>query len=160
MPTDLSLNAQRIAIWFWDDGSNCVDNRQAALYTQSFTFEEAEFLTVKLDEFDLKPTIVKRWSEYTNKFMPILKFDSTSYDNLIHLVTPYMLWSCFEHKIKWRRAQKQWETSGKFSEQQAKEVLELRKTHSAKEIAKMYNVHVNTIYAMASGRSWGHLQRD
>lgn len=114
-------------------------------------------LVEKLHEFDLFATIVKKKSAYTGRDMPILKFHSKSYDNLIELVRPHIPWSCFTHKLKWRPAQKQWEYSGKFTEEKAKEVIELRKTQSAKEIAKTFGVHVNTIYALVSGRSWRHL---
>ena len=158
IPADLGLNPQRIAIWYFDDGSNDSKQRVAVLCTQSFTLDESEFLVEKFQAFNLYPTIKKIKSKYTGRQMPILKFSRSSYDNIIALVKPYMLWDCFAHKVEWHRAKKQWESSGKFTEKQAKEIIEMRKTKNAKEIAKIFDVHVNTIYAMVSGRSWGHLQ--
>lgn len=155
IPNNLTLNPQRIAIWYFDDGSNWLPHRQAVLCTQSFTLDEADFLRHKLGDFDLRPKITKVVSQYTSREMPILKFSKASYDNLIRLVKPFMLWDCFKHKIEWRPAKKQWEYSGKFTLEQIKEIKELRKTKSAREIATMFNVHVNTIYAIVSGRSWG-----
>jgi len=160
VPSDLTLNPFRIAIWFFDDGANHADKRTAILCTQSFTLEEADFLLSKLKDFDITGKVTKRTSTYTGREMPILKFTKAGYDNLIHLVKPYMLWDCFRHKVEWRPAKRQWEYSGKFTEEEAREVIRLRETHSAREIAKMKNVHVNTIYALVSGRSWGHLKGD
>lgn len=159
IPNDLELNEQRIAIWFWDDGSNDYDNRAATICTQSFTMEEAAFLRDKLMDFDIEPSIGKVISQYTGREMPLLKFYSKSYDDLIALVKPYCLWGCMSHKVKWKKALEAWEYSGKFSLDEAQHVIELRKKIPAKEIAKIYGVHVNTIYAMISGRSWKHLSR-
>ena len=157
IPSNIELTPQSIAIWYFDDGSNNFEQRYAVLCTQSFSLEEAEVLTKKLNDFDLHPTIIKSKSVYTGIEMPILKFHSNSYDNLIELVKPYMLWDCFKHKIKWRKSQEQWEVHGKFTESQIKEIIDLRKKMPAKEIAKIYSVHVNTIYSIVSGRSWRHV---
>lgn len=154
IPSTLTLNPLRIAIWYFDDGSNYVPNRTAVLCTQSFTLEEADFLCQKLNKFNLQPTIIKVTSQYTGRQMPMLKFSKSSYDNLIHVVKPFMSWDCFKHKIEWRPAKQQWEYSGKFTLEQIKKIKELRKTRNARDIATMFNVHVNTIYAIVSGRSW------
>lgn len=159
VPKNLVLNPQRIAIWFFDDGSNHVPNRTSVICTQSFTFEDVEFLCEKLKPFNLEPRIIKVFSEYTSKYQPIIKLTKSSYDNIIDMIKPYCFWDCFKYKTEWRPAKKQWETSGKFTEEQAKQVLEMRKTIPAKEIARFFGVHVNTIYAMVSGRSWGHLRK-
>lgn len=159
IPNDLELNPQIIAIWYFDDGCNCIQNRDAVLCTQSFKLEEAEFLCSKLHPFNLMPKIVKIKSEYTGREMPMLKFSKTSYDNLISLVKPYMLWDCFSHKTVWRPALKQWESSGLFNEKQIIEILELRKTTPAREIANKFNVHVNLIYDIVSGRTYTHLTK-
>jgi hypothetical protein len=148
IPNDLTLNPQRIAIWFFDDGSNNVEQRHAILCTNCFTLEEADFLCQKFHEFN------KVKSLYTGMQQPILKFSKSSYDNLIDIIRPYCLWDCFKYKTEWRAARKQWESSGKFTLEQIKEIKELRKTLTARQIAEMFKVHVNTIYAIVSGRSW------
>ncbi|RDJ35658.1 MAG: hypothetical protein DWQ19_12635 [Crenarchaeota archaeon] len=159
IPSNLTLNPRRIAIWYFDDGSNNEKQRYAVICTNSFSTDEVKFLCKKLHDFDLHPKIITRKSAYTNREMPMLKFSKNSYDNLISLVKPYMLWKCFDYKVKWHRSLKQWEVHGKFTEKQVLKILELRKTKSSKEIAKQFNVHVNTIYALVSGRSWSHLHR-
>jgi len=159
IPSDLELNPQRIAIWYFDDGSNNEKQRNAVLCTQGFTFAEAEFLCEKFKPFNLLPKICKIKSYYSDKLMPQLKFSKNSYDDLITLMKPYMLWDCFSHKIQWHRARKQWETSGKFTKEQIEQIIEMRKTHTSRQIAEQFNVHVNTIYSIVSGRSWAHMQQ-
>lgn len=107
VPLDLELNLQRIAIWFFDDGTNSFKKRYASIATNAFTIEEVEFLSQKLNKFNLYPTITTQISKYTDKKMPILGFYGSSYDNLIDMIKPYMLWNCFEHKIQWRPSKKQ-----------------------------------------------------
>jgi Mor family transcriptional regulator len=152
IPTNLVLNPQRIAIWYFDDGSNNEKQRYAVLCTNSFTVAEVEFLAAKLKDFNLFPKITFQESKINHQKMPMLKFSKSSYDNLIHMIKPYMLWNCFNHKIKWHHARKQWECS-KITTEQVKEIITLKKTISAREISKQFNVHVNTIYSIVSGRS-------
>lgn len=153
VPSNIFLSPLSIAIWYFDDGCNNLKQRIATIATNSFTFGEVEFLSSLLEIFDLSPKIVVQESK------PILKFSRDSYDKLIALVSPYMLWDCYRYKIEWQPVKKQWETSGKFTEDQIKDIIKMRQNKSAKEIAKLFNVHVNTIYAIVSGRSWSHLQR-
>lgn len=160
VPIDLELNPQRIAIWFFDDGTNNVKQRHVCLCTNAFTFEEVEFLSKKLNNFDLFAKIETQKSKYTGIGQPVLKFYSKSYDNLINLIKPYMLWDCLVYKVQWRPALKQHEVSGHFTDEQVKEICELRRTKTAKEIAKQYNVHVNFIYELVSGRTYKHVKRD
>lgn len=154
VPTNLTLNPLRIAIWFFDDGTNSLSHRTAIFCTQSFTIEEVEFLCHKLEMFNLKSKIFTVTSTYTNKKMPLIKITKSSYDNLIEIIKPFMLWDCFKHKIDWRPAKKQWEVNGQFTLEQVKEIRELRKSKSAKEIAVIFNVHPNYIYSIVSGRSY------
>ena len=87
-----------------------------------------------------------------------MKVNSQSYDTLINIIKPYVEWDCMKHKINWRPAKKQWEYSGKFTEDQITEIRDLREAKSAREIANQFEVHVNTIYAIVSGRSWKHME--
>jgi hypothetical protein len=160
VPPDLELNPQRIAIWFFDDGSNNVKQRCAVICTNAFTIDEVEFLSAKLNDFDLLPTIMMHKPKYSEELQPMLKFTKNSYDNLISLIKPYMLWDCFAYKTEWRPAKRQWEVSGIFSDQQVREIVDLRKTKTAREIATQFNVHVNHIYEIVSGRTYRHIKRD
>lgn len=156
IPLDLKLTPLTIAIWFCDDGHNSYSHRESVFCTQSFSPEEVQFLCDKLKEFDIKARV--RFAKYKSGKKPIIKVNSRSYDNLIELIKPFIVWDCMSHKCKWRRAKKQWEFSGKFTEQQVLDIKEKRKHISAKDIAKEHDVHVNTIYAIVSGRSWTHLE--
>lgn len=120
VPKNLILTPRVIAIWYCDDGSNCVRQRTATICTQSFTFQEVENLIFKLNKLELFPSLDKIKSKYTNKYMPILKFRKESYDNLIALVKPFIIWPCFDYKTEWYAAKKQYEYSGKFTNDQIK----------------------------------------
>ena len=157
IPNDLVLTPLSIAIWFCDDGCNSYNNREAVIATQSFSMDEAYFLLDLLKEFEIKGRVVTKISPRTGVHQPILKMNSTSYDNLIHLIKPYVPWACMKHKIKWRKALKQWEYSNKLSENDVLNVYEMIKTHKRKEIAKFYDVHEHTISSILRGESWKHL---
>lgn len=153
VPIDLVLTPQSIAIWYFDDGSNCVKSRTAVLCTQCFTLDEADLLCQKLSNFNLTPKIVKIKSQYTGREMPMLKFTKESYDNLINLIKPFCLWECFQYKVKWRPRLRQWEYgSGKLTPDDVEMIKILRGNLTAKEIALKFDVHINTIFAIVSGR--------
>lgn len=40
-----------------------------------------------------------------------------------------------------------------------KKIIDMRKKITAREIADIFNVHVNTIYAIVSKRSWKHIHQ-
>jgi hypothetical protein len=159
VPPDIKLTPLTIAIWFCDDGNNSFSHREAKIATQSFTKKEGEHLCDLLHDFGIRPKIDIKVSPKTGTKQPILKMNSTSYDNLIDLIKPHVPWDCMSHKIEWRPAKKQWEYSGKFTLEEIAEVKELRKVKSAKEIAQLFGVHVNTIYAIVSGRSWANVEQ-
>ncbi len=156
VPYNLELNPQRIAIWYFDDGSNNEKQRYAVICTQGFTFKEAEFLVEKFKPFDLQPSITKTESKYDGRSMPQLKFSRSSYDKLINLIKPYMLWDCFNHKIKHHDSKTDW---NRLTKEQAEQVLFLKNTMSIKEMAEKFNVIPRSIYRIISGESWNHLQR-
>jgi len=158
IPSDLNLNSRSIAIWFFDDGTNSIKhNRSASIATNSFTLEEVEFLKYKLKEFDLFPVIKIHTSKCSHKESPVLSFYGRSYDNLISIVKPYMLWDCFAYKVEWYPAKKQWESSGKLSEVQVKEIIKIGKTKSQKETAKKFNISHSAINKIVNHKSWKHL---
>ena len=149
VPDDLVLTPLSIAIWFCDDGHNNYKNREALICTNSFTVLEVEGLCELFHDFDIHPSIIFQKPE-----QPIIRVNSKSYDNLIHLISPHISSDCMKYKIKWRRAKKQWEVHGKFTVEQIIEIRELRKIMPAKQIAKHYNINVNNIYDVISGRSY------
>lgn len=157
IPLNLKLTPLTIAVWFCDDGNNHFRNRESQIATQSFTMEEANFLCQLLREFEVKPSVTIKISSKTGVEQPILKCNSTSYDNLIDLIRPHVIWGCMSHKIKWRKAKKQWEYSSNLTEQDIFQIYELSKTHKQHEIAKKFGVHKNTISSILRGDSWQHL---
>jgi Mor family transcriptional regulator len=159
IPENLQLNEKIISIWFTDDGHNNVKQRTAVIATNSFSIEEMEMLKSKLNVFNLNPKIEIVSSKYSGKKQPILIFRKESYDNLIFMIKPHIIWDCFEYKKAWRPAKTKWEITNKITENDVLEILKLRKNISSKEIAKKFNLHVNTIYSIVSGRSWKHLER-
>jgi len=157
VPLNLELTPLTIAMWFCDDGSNCFQNREAKICTQSFTIEEADFLCQLLKQFEIEPNIMIKISSKTGNKQPTLKCNSTSYDNLIDLIRPYVIWDYMSHKIKWRKAKQQWEYSSLLTEQDVLQIYELSKTHKQYEIAEKFSVHKNTISSILRGESWQHL---
>jgi len=158
IPTDLKLTPLSIAIWFCDDGNNSFNNREAQIATQSFTFDEADFLCELIKEFNIQPSIMTKISAKTGRKQPILKCNSKSYDNLIELIKPYVIWDCMSHKIKWRPAMEQWQISGKLTEDDVLQIFKLSEIHKQHKIANIFNVHKNTISSLLRGDSWKHLQ--
>lgn len=104
VPNDIVLTPLSIAIWYCDDGSNNFADRRAYIFTQGFTFEDVDVLRMQLGKFDIAPTVITKISPYTGKKQPVLSFTSTAYDNLIHLVNPFVSCKCFQYKVNWRPA--------------------------------------------------------
>lgn len=158
IPNDLILNPLRIAVWYFDDGSNCFSHRECIISTLGFTVEEVNFLAEKLKDFDLYPRVRTKISAKTGKIQPLLKFSKQSYDNLISIVKPFMLWNCFQYKIEWRPAKKHWEIHGKITEEQAYEILKLHRVIPNKKIGEMFGITKNTVQRLTTGKTWKHLK--
>ncbi len=168
VPMNLTLNELRVATWFWDDGNNDSQQRAATFCTQSFTAEEAKFLSSKLHDFDIFPKIVFVTSSYTGKKMPMLKVYSKSYDNLIELVKPHMLWDCFAYKIRHRVALtnatrkpiSEWKRSPNvLTAEDVIRILRMKGVKSQQEIADQFDVRQTTISAIMTGKIWKHIHR-
>ena len=158
VPKDIQLSPLSVAIWFCDDGCNAWKNREARIFTQSFAIGEAEFLRrLFIKQFDIKSVVRIIVSKKTGKKQPYLKFSSKSYDMLISLIKPYVIWDCMKHKVKWRRAVHQREHSSDLTERNVLEIYELSKTRKQYEIAKKFGIHKNTISSILRGESWKHL---
>lgn len=139
IPLDLKLSPQTIAIWFFDDGSNDKKFRAATLCTLGFSIEEVYFLVELLKNFELNPTVNIRTSRFNGKEQPLIKFNGKSYDNLINMIKPYMLWDCFQYKIDWRDIKVK--NPKTVSADGIKKIIELKKYKTSKEIAKIFNIN-------------------
>jgi hypothetical protein len=93
VPTDLRLSLLALAIWYCDDGQNVPQRRCAYLHTQSFTFEECEFLVSELKHLGIS----SRVSHHRN--LPIIRINSPSYLQFISMIKPYVEWTCFHYKV-------------------------------------------------------------
>jgi hypothetical protein len=160
VPKDIELNSLVIAIWFLDDGYNSYENREAFFCTQSFSIEDVDFLREKLLSFNIDSNIKFVNSKYDKRKMPIIRISKKSYDCLIELIKPHVLWNCFNYKIKWRNPKKQYEIHSKLTEEQVYEIFNYRikgeKTY--KELGEIYNMHPNSIQAICLGKNWKHLK--
>lgn len=134
VPKDLELTPLMVAIWFFDDGSNVVDVRQARFATNGFTKPDCEFLIDKLSKLSVKAKLTKEGQ---------LNVLAESYGPLIDLVKPYMLWDCFQHKIAYRDPE-----FTPVSDIELSRMLELRdKGQSLKEIAEDTGRSISAISA-------------
>lgn len=96
VPSGLTLCPLSIAVWFFDDGSNDVRHRIAKFATYGFQKEECNFLRELLLGFNIKTSLVKR---------NVITVRTESYKTLVDLVSPFMLWDCFKHKVQYRDAE-------------------------------------------------------
>lgn len=145
VPSDLELDSLAVAIWFFDDGSNCIKNRSAKFATYCFQKYEVEFLCQQLDQKFLIKTNVSKRNEIIVK--------SESYKTVIDLVKPYMLWDCFEHKVVYRDSQLKFTTD--------EEALRMIDFYSAgyklTDIAKKFNCSISVVSSMVRGVRKPHL---
>lgn len=100
--------------------------------------------------------------------MPMIRIYGDSYDNMINLVKPYMLWDCFSHKIEsriklnnhTRKPISLWKNYPyKLSENDVIEIIKKRDIYSQHEIAEMFGVKQTTISAILSGKTWKHIDQ-
>jgi hypothetical protein len=97
IPPDIQLTPLSIAIWYFDDGSNILKARRASFATYCFSRIELERLTSILHhQYQIACTINSK---------NVINIRASSYKRLIDIVTPFMLWDCFQHKISYRDSQ-------------------------------------------------------
>lgn len=157
VPENIELTPLAIAIWFCDDGSNSFDQRSAIFCTESFTFDEAKLLCDKLSTFDINPRIMTKMSKKTKKKQPLLKVSKDSYDSLIRLIKPHVIWNCMSHKIQWRQATPQHlQPQAKLTVADVLNIVKLYERFPPPMIAKQYGVHKNHILRIVRGDLWSH----
>lgn len=107
VPRDLSLNPMSVAIWFFDDGSNYLKKRQCRFATNSFSVEDCEFLCRQLKQLRIESYITSAGQ---------VQVRTESYKTLIDIISPYMKWSFFKHKIQYRDSELKFTTSEEATE--------------------------------------------
>lgn len=114
VPRDLVLDPLSIAIWFFDDGSNDLKNRQVSFATYSFSKDDCQFLCCKLKEHS-----VDSYVSSDN----VINVSTKSYKTFVDMVTPYMIWPFFKHKIQYRDSELKFTTT--------EESIEIQKLYSS-----------------------------
>ncbi len=98
VPRNLTLTPLILAIWYVDDGSTYYKGRTCDLSTHCFTMADVEFLRDVLQkDLDLCGRINKHYGK------PRIVFCGDNYDKLLDVVTPFVIWNCFSHKILHRK---------------------------------------------------------
>ena len=102
VPSDLRLTWRTAAIWMCDDGSNhgndvivgrTYNPRYLMLHTESFTFQDVEFLISRLkDDLGIIGTV----NRHNGK--PTIRVGSDDWFEFIENIKPYIPWSCFQYK--------------------------------------------------------------
>jgi len=95
VPPNVKLDPLSIAIWYCDDGSNCVDNRSCKLATYCFSAQDCEILVAKLETFGIK-------SYFDNQ--NVINVRACCYFDFIELVKPHIAFNCFTYKLKYRES--------------------------------------------------------
>lgn len=85
-----NFNELSMAIWIMDDGTLTGKSKRNMIATNSFTFDEVNFLRDMLqDKFDLKTWICKRSGKYDVSYE--IAFDKPSSFKIQELVSPYIV---------------------------------------------------------------------
>lgn len=144
IPIDLVLTPLTIAVWFWDDGSNNVENRSCCFCTNGFTKSDINIILEKLKFFGISGNIDSR---------KVIRVDAWSYKTLVDLVSPFMFWKCMEHKIAYREPK-----VIHCRDDVAEKVISLRaEGKKYKEIAKMVSVSEYVVHSIVKGKTKKHI---
>lgn len=136
VPKDIILDALSIAIWFFDDGSNCVKNRQARFATNAFSYDDCRLLCGKLESFQIKSVITSK---------NVIQIKTESYKTLVDMVKPYMIWPFFKHKIQYRDSELKFTTSEEADEIQKLYSSGVKQKDIAAKIGKSLSVISNVL---------------
>lgn len=94
VPSDLKLSPLSMAVWYMDDGTLCVTNRQAWLYTMGFTHNECWFLI----ELMKKTFNINYLNVVKIKNMYSILIKSRSFVDFIQIIKPNIT-DCMKYKV-------------------------------------------------------------
>jgi hypothetical protein len=144
IPEDITLDSLSISIWFFDDGCNQVKRRECSFATNGFTRDECELLCEKLLEHKIEA--------YTKNTVNVILVKCSSYKNLVDMIKPYMLWKCFENKVRYRDTKH-------TSDEEARMIFELKQSGlKQKEIALEVGKSFHVVSNILRGKT-KHLER-
>ena len=158
IPSDVKLTPLSLCVWFMDDGTNYPEKRQAKIYSQSFSYEEHEFLC---DRVKKDIGIVLKIQKYKHQFN--LYISPKYYLEFINTIKPHCIWKCFKYKHDLSRYKKQAYVCGEAcgrSKLKEKEITEIFRLSNdglkQKEIANIFEVNPCNISRRLSGKRWKH----
>lgn len=97
VPHSLILTWRTIAVWFCDDGCNCLGHkccrRHGAICTNSFSDDDVEFLIQKLEKMGVHSHI------YYSREQPMIHISKDSFMYFLENVRPYIPWKCMQYKV-------------------------------------------------------------
>jgi hypothetical protein len=148
VPKDLQLTPLSLAIWYVDDGYNCSPDGIISLHTESFDDEGKEHLVKELAKLNINAYVYRR----------VIKIKVSSYHDFIDLVSPYVLWNCYQYKIDTSNYNPQFHC---LTEDKVKEILKLydEKT-SQKELSEKFDVSITTVSDILRGKRFRSITKD
>lgn len=156
VPVDIRLDPLAIAVWFFDDGDNCLKRRICNIATCAFSLNEVEILRSQLANFNFITSVkIRKDGRY-----PRLTILSKSYRDFIDLVRPYMLWDCFGYKVVYRDAYSSLPDGSRklVSEQQILDIVKKREEGwTYKEIGIEFGISQSCAFAVSNKKTKLHL---
>ena len=144
VPEDVSLDALAIAIWFCDDGDNCLRRRMCHIATCGFERKYCELLVSKLNRFGISSKVTPQ-----NR----LAISPCSYKDFIDLIKPHVVWDCFRYKVCYRDR-----LLNRLTDEETLAIYNMRKAgYSLKEVAKQFGVVETCVSAIANKKTKPHL---
>ena len=147
VPKNIILNSKILAHWHVQDGNNNQLKKSIRLATHCFSVKDVKFLIHCLDrDLNIHANLQVKNGKY-----PIIDIGAYEYQNAINLISNHIDWNCFLYKKDTSKvAVKKNKNSGayKLNMRKASEIRVLFTNNhiNIKDLAKMYNVTIATIY--------------
>ena len=98
VPKDIIITPIVLAYWFCDDG--CRGDNHATLYTQGFSKEENEMLSLYLErDTGIKATVIKARVGLDGVDQYALYIGSEQYEKFVELIACHIPWDCLQYKL-------------------------------------------------------------
>ena len=153
VPEDIVITPLTLAVWFFDDGHRNEKDGQAYFSTQSFTFDECEFLVSKIKDLGILNCWVR--NRY-NK--PEIGIGYSSYLDFINIVKLYIPDKCVDYKVDLTKLKN---TNYRYlmNEEIAKKIISLYKNGMRQsDIAKILDFSESQISRFVLGKTYKEYQ--
>ena len=153
VPYDIKLTLPMLAIWFCDDGYNVQGHRRAGICTQSFTYNECEFLADQINLLiGIRPHITPQRTTMIY---------AKQYFHFMDALSSLIVWDCMKYKCDTSKVPPLAYRSGenhhnsKLSWQVVSEIrLKTSNGCAKKDLAKNYGVSRRTISDIINNKTW------